>query len=87
MNYRKRADTELKRLKSEVSRKEKSLRLNYWQRCSGKFVKPPCGAFVKNIGTERHGQSKCNQFPVYRQVDTINTSMVFAEELNSGKSL
>lgn len=54
-NYPKRADTISKWLKSEVSQKEKLLRLNYRQRCSGKFVKPPYGAFVKSKGTERYG--------------------------------
>jgi hypothetical protein len=54
-NNPKRADTVLIWLKSEVSREEKSLRLNYRQRCSGKFVKPPYGAFVKSNGAERYG--------------------------------
>lgn len=60
-NYQKRADTVSIRLKSEVSQKEKALRMNYRQRCSGKFVKPSYGAFVKSNGTQRYGQSKCNQ--------------------------
>jgi hypothetical protein len=34
---------------------------DYRQRCTGKFVKPPYGAFVKSNGTQRYGQSKCNQ--------------------------
>ena len=60
-NDPKRADTESIRLKSEVSQPKNLLRKNYRQRCSGKFVKPPYGAFVKSNGAERYGKSKCNQ--------------------------
>jgi len=29
--------------------------LDYQIRCTGILSKPPCGAFVKSIGTERQG--------------------------------
>ena len=54
-NNPKRAENLSIRSKSEVSRKDETLRLNYRQRCSGKFVKPPYGAFVKSNGTQRYG--------------------------------
>lgn len=60
MNYPKRADT-MSMVKIRGLTNEKALRMNYRQSCSGKFVKPPYGAFEKSNGTERYGQSACNQ--------------------------